>query len=1251
MQTFFNITADELERWCSFSLTAPSDLPTLVRRLLLETTNPIKLDIRSGVGTRLRGFDCHLEVRKVVPCLPDGEAVIEMGTNQDVKTKAEEDYKKRTGQTTAFAKKDVAFIFVTPRRWSGKQDWINEKKKDGVWKEVSVIDADDFEAWLIEAPATNLWLSKVIGKRNTGLALLCDQLEEFFGSTNPPLTASLMLGERNREREELVKLLTSDNGYIYISGKDKREAKMFAASVMQSESNAVELEALFSKSVCIASADDWRSFVSLYSDCLLIPEFDDPLAIANPGQNRVLIPLDATDVDKVDRNKAVFLPKMKTSILREELKKLGVEDNRAERMASDAHGSISVLSRMISKVPKLTDPTWASESLLVPLVLIGNWDGSNVDDAQCVEEATGKKYDDVQRFLSEIINQPDSPLEKVGSVWRWLSREQAWHSLKKYFTKTTIQKVLELCQTSLGEIDPRFTLPEEERWMANVKGAKRMHSDVLRKSLANTLPMLACISNHANQQIDDYQNIVDVSVQKIFSHDNSFKLWSSIGNLLPLLAEAAPSVFLEIIEKAVKDHPNEFIQLMKDEHGAFGFGSCLHSGLLWALETLAWSDRYLARASLLLARLHKLDPGGRWANRPLESLREIYTGWFPQTAASLNDRLASLDYLILKEPKVANELLAALVPTGMDTVGRTSYPTWRDWRSTWQEGADKQEAQNFFMEVKKRLTENSIDPKVVANLIERLLSFGLDDREKIYLQIEQQSPEEWSSDERRNVMSKIRHFVHWRRAYAHKDSPIAEGELSRLESIHNAIGASNPILSHDWLFSSRPDNFDVVPGLGWDAQQKAADVHRDAAAKEVHDEFLTTENTATILGLIHVVDNVTQFGYWFAKHDKDNAAIRKLLSTISGDVEQERYFFHGYARYKAQDDRARWFDFVRSLKSQSGEIIKAFLVASPFDKQTWDFVKSLGAETDRDYWAAVYPQYGSTAENEGQMAVERFVEAKRGLPAAHIVNRTIPEKGLGEWSVETLLKILECSAIEIGKSGKQIDTMDAYYLEDIIARLQDSKTDRDKLIRMEFTYLPMLTHGEVKPKLLYEEMLKTEFFLDVLKRVYKRKDDIDDVPKENRRSAAKLCFELLHNWNGYPEKSVLSEWTSEVRKLCGECSRQEIGDEEIGRVLARVPADEDGVWPPKQVTDIIESTESDHIEIGFSTEIYNSRGTTSRGLEDGGVSEREIEKKYRELSERFKHQPRVAKLMDYIADHYKNDAKYHDQDSDLLNEN
>ena len=74
-----------------------------------------------------------------------------------------------------------------------------------------------------------------------------------------------------------------------------------------------------------------------------------------------------------------------------------------------------------------------------------------------------------------------------------------------------------------------------------------------------------------------------------------------------------------------------------------------HTGLLWALEGLAWLPEYLKESSLILLKLAQLDPGGTLANRPINSISEIFKPWHYQTLAPYDDRMAILKDITEKQ--------------------------------------------------------------------------------------------------------------------------------------------------------------------------------------------------------------------------------------------------------------------------------------------------------------------------------------------------------------------------------------------------------------------------------------------------------------------------------------------------------------------------------------------------------------------------------------------------------------------------
>lgn len=72
--------------------------------------------------------------------------------------------------------------------------------------------------------------------------------------------------------------------------------------------------------------------------------------------------------------------------------------------------------------------------------------------------------------------------------------------------------------------------------------------------------------------------------------------------------------------------------------------------LLFALEGLAWNDKYLKDVSMILLGLtiYKIDDNV--GNKPIISLERIFRAILPQTYADENIRLKILDAIVTKYP-------------------------------------------------------------------------------------------------------------------------------------------------------------------------------------------------------------------------------------------------------------------------------------------------------------------------------------------------------------------------------------------------------------------------------------------------------------------------------------------------------------------------------------------------------------------------------------------------------------------------
>ncbi|MFO8037073.1 MAG: hypothetical protein R6U57_10645 [Anaerolineales bacterium] len=157
------VNAKDIEDWAE-RIDSRSDLPDLIRRLILATSNPSKIKFRAQEEIDYGGWDGYVDASTGTAFVPKGKSGWEVSTRQDIMVKANMDYDDRFEDPSSVNPQETTFVFCTPRRWPGKADWVKQKDEEREWNEVRVHDVDDIHAWLPDAPVVHVWFSRKIGK-------------------------------------------------------------------------------------------------------------------------------------------------------------------------------------------------------------------------------------------------------------------------------------------------------------------------------------------------------------------------------------------------------------------------------------------------------------------------------------------------------------------------------------------------------------------------------------------------------------------------------------------------------------------------------------------------------------------------------------------------------------------------------------------------------------------------------------------------------------------------------------------------------------------------------------------------------------------------------------------------------------------------------------------------------------------------------------------------------------------------------
>ena len=340
----------------------------------------------------------------------------------------------------------------------------------------------------------------------------------------------------------------------------------------------------------------------------------------------------------------------------------------------------------------------------------------------------------------------------------------AWFLLASLTDTDFLKKYQQSVHAVLTETDPKYDLTPEKRWMASVYGKISQYSEWLRRGLVESLVLTAVQGNRITHA--DGQAFSSAVVSEIFSHAKIWTVWASLKDVTPLLAEAAPEAFMDALDEKIQSDPAIFTDLMGDDGTTLG--ECKHSGLLWALEALAWNPEFFSRSASILTSLSKVDRGGGWSNRPSNSLKDLFLPGLPQTNANPTQRLEVFDILMANEPEIAWKFAENYMH---GTVSPSHQFRWRD-NGGPRTGLDHESPKmhnEYIAGLLPKLEELSYATK--NNLIESVQNFiNVNDgiRDGILKALKKPNAEEYSQEERNKMRANLRSTLNWLNSFGDK---------------------------------------------------------------------------------------------------------------------------------------------------------------------------------------------------------------------------------------------------------------------------------------------------------------------------------------------------------------------------------------------------------------------------------------------------------------------------------------------------
>lgn len=1247
----------QIENWAD-TYNAKADLPALISRLV-RGSMPMSTQtfFPAGTAAYVRGYDGIVKAEIDYRYVPLGTSLWEFGTEKNVKKKANDDYDKRTLNPEGHDPNERTLIFLTPRFWQDKDKWRTEKLAKGIWKDIRAYDCRDIEEWLDETPAVSRWFA---AETNVlpfdGIITVEEFWREFAHGKPGHFPPSILTGGREYQLQQLYDFLSTEPDIQAVRAASKEEATAFIIACAKQFDESAQTSFL-SKSLIIETDTNFRSLQINSRNLNMIAKFE-KLNILYPAVEKghhVLVPLGP---DETFNQNTITLPGLDRELQVSSLISMGFSDENARRLSIEAGRDITVLRRLL-KFPQ-SHIQWLDEDIkeIIPALLLGRWHDFKPGDREVIELFSGEKYEAYQVKLKRWRDFPESPILQIGDTWRLRSPLDAWTNIASFLRAEDFENLQKAITLALKQGNPYIPKADDNPFEF-ISGSDRQYSTWAREGLLQSLILISFYGKGLELEgMLDPQVWTDEVIGSLLK-DAEPNLWISLDRELPLIAEASPSSFLQHVNISLNSAEPALLPMLTEKPGMLT-PSAHHTGMLWAMEALAWIPEYLEDATILLARLARLDPGIKMVNKPINSLLEIYKSWHHQTLASLDQRIAVLRALIEEDNNIAWKVLFSMLHAGRGIAQPTHRPRWRLFGMPVNTDVTQGEYWSIGDQVIDFLLSMvGNDADRIAELLNRSTELNIDHRNKIITVAEQNADN--IVEGKKQVWSALRKILSDSRSYPSADWTIPEQLLQPYIELYERYEPIDPIEKIRWIFDDHwpkfPEGGNIRSSDGRDDHSKKV----TAARLEGVITILENGGIEKILQLAKEVKEPWILGEALAKVENPTQYTEEVFPLLKGQQGEIR-LAQTYFRSLSFSQDLAWVDSVyRKLAVSDLPIhaINRFFLSLHPTREIWEYLKDLDPEIIALYWKEVDAMLFWLEKDDMEFVLENLEKYNRYFSAINLAAHLSDNEQL---SSERILDLLMNAVTKPTEEERNFPGYEAGLLFELLDERKD--LDDSTMIRLEYLYLSLLDGYRIQrhPKYLHAELAKNpEFFIEVIKWVYlpKNKELIDEelngLSDEQLMHRRQQAYKLLNSMKDLPgfeddkkiDGTFLKNWVNQCRAFAAAADRTEVTDSFIGKLLAQYPEDGTDNWPAEAISEVIEEVGTGDILSGFSTALFNKRGSSVRGAFAGGDIERGHAVYFEKLFKKHRlNHPQMSSVFTQLAKNYRTSAKEMDDSAE-----
>jgi hypothetical protein len=629
------------------------------------------------------------------------------------------------------------------------------------------------------------------------------------------------------------------------------------------------------------------------------------------------------------------------------------------------------------------------------------------------------------------------------------------YGINRLVTSQDLDNFFFTARLVLSERDPSLDLPEDQRYAASIYGKTRDHSAVLREGICETLVLLAVHGNNLFRERlgMDVKAHVNSIVSELLTPFNP-ETWASQRSDLPRYAEAAPDQFLDILEGDLESDDPKILSLLRPASSDLFGGGCPRSGLLWALEVLAWNAERLPRVANVLARLSEPHIEDNWQNKPENSLKSIFRAWMPQTAANVEQRKAVLEVVARRFPQVGWRLCIDQFDPH-STIGHYNHrPLWRKDASGVGQAVTRGEVPQF----SRKALDIAInwpkhDEQTLGDLVERFQMILEEDQEKVWDQIREWIAAGPSDASKAALRERIRRFAFTRGG---RNRKLGSKTKDHVRDVQELLLPSDPVARHHWLFARQwvDESFEELEDTKYDHEK-----HEEKIAKLRTEALAEIWSASGYEGIVLVCESGEAsfaIGWQMAAGTVRGLDAAEFLYRLVSEPAQRSPWhidvcISGFLTKTDETARdALLGDLVATFGSEGirgqDKIIR-LLKCAPFRKHTWRHVDRLEAELQTRYWQECHPNWSQQDSEELHEIIDRLLAVSR--PRAALSTVRFEFKKIESKSLIRLLK-------EVATNGAEPPghyRFNSYEIAEAFKVLDGRpEVSRDEIAHLEFMY-------------------------------------------------------------------------------------------------------------------------------------------------------------------------------------------------------